>query len=359
MSSSATISQPARTWRDIPQTIAPRAMSSTGRKRMFFATSRSVVVLVLACASLWAGYEIFQTWQDNPARITAPVKSAIVKNISVRGQNLVVDQPWVMRTLALPRTADLMELDLFALQARLLASGQVRSAELTRKFPDTLVVSLEERSPVARVNVRFGEGDADTYLVSREGIVYQGACYKDEVLKSLPFLAGVALRRSNGRLLPLEGMSVVADLLGTARVHAPALYRNWAIISLEKLASDGQVIVRSTDSGEVVFGTREDFFKQVARLDYIIDETRKNPAAAPLKSINLAVGEQVPVSFELPPADEAPPRAPAAGGSSRPVRAPAVRTPAVPSSPAPFFRSAPTRPLQANSASTHRSRRDF
>lgn len=359
MSPSAHISPPARTWRDIPQTIAPKAMSSTGRKRMILASVKSVAVLVFVCACLWAGYEIYRTWQDNPAKLKAPVKSSPVRTISLRGQNLTVDQPWVVKTLDLPQTADLMELDLFALRERLMASGQVRTAVLSRKFPDTLVVSLEERSPIARINARVGEDEPETLLVARDGMVFRGECFKTEVIESLPFLGGIALKRVSGKFLPLDGMETVADLLNTARVNAPALYRSWSVLSLGKLLSDGQITVQSSDAGEIIFGTRDDFYKQIARLDYILGESRNRPSTTPLKVINLAVGgEQVPVSFELP-------AAPAAEHSSaaKAKTNPSSSTPrlAIDSTPrAPIFRAAPTRPQQATTASPHRlSRRDF
>ncbi len=108
MSSPATLSPAARTWRDIPQTIAPRAMSSTGRKRMMFATSKNVAGAILVLACLWVGYTLFHTWEYDPSKLKAPVKSAVVKNISLRGQNLVLDQPWLVRTLNLPKDADLV-----------------------------------------------------------------------------------------------------------------------------------------------------------------------------------------------------------------------------------------------------------
>jgi len=360
---SSSISPSARSWRDIPQTIAPRAMSSTGRKRMIFANTKAIVALVIGCVSLWGGYEIFQTWETNPAKLKAPVKSAPVKNISLRGQNLVLDQPWVVRTLALPKNADLMELDLYALRERLLASGQVRAAELTRKFPDTLLVSIEERSPVARLNARFGEGSPEEFLVARDGVVYRGACYKDDVVKTLPYLAGVALKRNSGKLQPIEGMETVADLLTTARANAPTLYHHWSIVSLERLNSDGQIAVESADAGTVTFGTREDFYKQIARLDYIIDQSKNNPTPTPLKAINLAVGEQVPVSFQLPQAPPANSTAPApahpASASTHASRSTPRLVPAAASHPR-NVRAAPSRPLQANSVPTHRSpRRDI
>lgn len=331
-------------------------MSSTGRKRMIFATIKSVAVLVFTCTCLWAGYEVFLVWQNNPSKLKAPVRSALVREVVLRGpKTLTLDQPWVVRTLALPKTADLMELDLFALRDRLLVSAQVQGAELTRKFPDTLVVTLEERSPVARVNARIGEGEPQTLLVARDGVVYRGECYKDELIQSLPFLGGIGLKRSAGKFTPIQGMETVADLLSIARANAPNLYRNWVVVSLEKLASDGQIVVQSSDVTEAVFGIRDDFYKQIARLDYIISEARNHPVTTPLKSINLAVGgEQVPVSFELPV-----PSLPEPGALPRDNAAPVVSQIATGDS-SPLFRAPPTRPHQAKRTSIPRtSRRDF
>lgn len=328
---------------------------------MMFSNVKSVVALTLICASLWGGYEIYRTWQDNPSALKAPVKSSVVKTIALRGQNLTLDQPWVVRTLALPTKADLMEIDLFALREKLMASGQVRTASLTRKFPDTLVVLIEERSPVARVMAKFGEGDPETFLVARDGVVYRGECYKDEVTQSLPYLGGVKLKRSGGKFLPIEGMETVADLLSTARINAPELYRSWTVVSLEKLVSEGQIAVQSPEAGEVVFGTRNDFYGQVARLDYILAENRAHPGPTAIKSINLAVGaEQVPVVFDTPP----PPPAPEHGATRSkptPARVASVQPPPATVHPS-LARATPTRPTQTFSTSTplHRpSRRDF
>jgi hypothetical protein len=375
MSSPAPTTSVARTWRDIPQTIAPRAMSSTGRKRMMFATAKSVAVLVLACVSLWGGYEIFSLWQEDPAKVKSPVKSSPVKNITLRGENLVLTQEWVVRTLALPKNADLMELDLYALRDRLLESGQVRSVVITRKFPDTLVVSMEERSPVARLNARFGDGEPETFLVARDGVVFRGACFKDEVLQSLPFLGGVALKRVSGKLQPIEGMERVTDLLNTALVNAPELYRSWTIVSLEKLTSDGHILVQAPYANQIVFGTREDFYRQIARLDFIVDESKKAALPQTFEKVDLSIGpDQVPVSFALPAAEPLEPQvAPRTGETSRSAPPASVARPAQQSvahrattppkttlRPA-AVRTSPTRPSQASNARAQRSasRRDF
>ncbi len=49
----------------------------------------------------------------------------------------------------------------------------------------------------------------------------------------------------------------------------------------------------------ITFGSSQDsFYRQIARLDYILQEARSQASAGQLKSVNLAIGDkQVPVSF--------------------------------------------------------------
>ena len=318
-----------RTWRDIQQAIAPKAMSSEGRKRLQVATVKTVgVVLALSLAG-WGVYEAMRTWEKNPIAIKSPVKSAPVKYVDSRSDG-VLDKGWVTRTLALPKTAGLMELDLYALRTRLLESGQVRTAVLTRKFPETLVVMIEERTPVARVRAQVGAAAAKDMLVARDGIIYEGVSYDAALINTLPFLADLPLKLTQGRFQPIEGMDKVAELLSTAHVNIPALYSGWYVVSLARYALDGEIIVRSKDVKEITFGTREsDFFKQIAQLDLIVEEGHVQ-ADHPALSINLAVGgAQVPVVFETP-------AAPAPGAKKNSAAKPAA--------PSPALRSEPQRP---------------
>ena len=289
-----------RTWRDIQQSIAPKAMSSEGRKRLQVATVKTVAVLFSLCLAGWGVYEAMRTWEQNPMAIKSPVKSAPVKYIDSRSDG-VLDKSWVTRTLALPKTAGLMELDLYALRNRLLESGQVRTAVLTRKFPETLLVMIEERSPVLRVRAQVGSASAKDLLVARDGVIYEGVGYEPTLIATLPYMADVSLKSVQGRFQPVEGMEKVADLLSTARANIPALYSGWNVVSLARYALDGEIVVRSKDIKEITFGTREsDFFKQIAQLDLIV-ETGHVQADHPAVSINLAVGGvQVPVVFEKP-----------------------------------------------------------
>lgn len=316
MSPSTVIPPPARTWRDIPQQVLPRAMSQEGRRRRGLAAAKAIGGVVLACMLCGIAYVTATIWQRNPTAITAPVKSSPLKKVNLRTDG-VLDETWVRQTLAVPEGTSLMELDLPALQDRLMVTGQVRSAVVARKFPDTLTVKLEERTPVLRLAVRTGADDESlrTFVVARDGVVYSGIGYSEELETSLPYLDGVKLRRENGQFLPVEGMEKVAELLGAVHDNAPELYREFQSVSLERMSVDGEILVRSAAAACIVFGQREDFFRQIARLVYIIEQTSARPDPRVLGTINLAIGgNQVPVGLTAPTlahAGPAPTRKPA------------------------------------------------
>lgn len=308
----------ARSWRDIPQSVAPRAMSAEGRRRLVFSTGKLAATCFVAAITLWGGFEIWRTWETAPQTLAAASDSEPVKTIELRTDG-VLDLDWVKGVVALPRHAALMELDLSALQARLLSSGQVRTAVLVRKFPSTLVVTLQERTPVVRIRAALGGAAPSDLVVARDGTVYAGSGYSAELIDSLPWLAGVRLIRAGDGLAPLVGVETLAELLAVTQANAPGLYRSWKVVDLSRLATDGEILVQSDAVPEVVFGTREDFFTQVALLDSTIEQISLNPALGRPSRINLAVGgRQVPVAFGAA-APRAPEPTPQAANFFRPL----------------------------------------
>lgn len=296
MNRNATPLAAARCWRDIPQEVAPRSMSRAGRHRLTMGFVKWGILVVVLAITAWAGFELFEIWQHNPTKLAAPVKSEPLRTITVNTDG-VLDLAWIERTLRLPKGVTLMELNLEKMQGDLLADGQVKSVVLTRRFPDSLVASLQERSPVGRLRAAEASGDAVDLLVARDGVVFRGTNLAESLVTSLPWLDGVTLQRSGSGFVPISGMEVVADLLATAQGYVPRLYRTWRIISLERLPNDGEIVVKTSDAMEIVFGLRDDFFKQVALLDAVLDEERFQPQRR-VATINLTFGKsQVPVAF--------------------------------------------------------------
>jgi hypothetical protein len=331
------IPQTAPTWRDtVAPEAAPRPRNRTGRRRLVLSALRHWIGVGLAAACLIFGYLGWRVWNDNPAALAAPAPSAPLREIVVRGDG-VLNRSWVERTLGVRPGVPLMDLDLDALRDRLLEFGQVKVAVVARRFPDVLAVTLEERSPVLRVRARTSDGVERHLFVARDGSVFVGEGYDDSVVLGLPWLGGVNLARDlSGRgFSPVPGMDAVSDLLGTARASAPSLAKDFQVVSLARFARDGVLLVRTSDVAEIAFGTRDDFYRQIARLDYILDQLRAKPGAAPVRSINLSVGSrQVPVAFEAPPKDTKP----AAGAPSRPARPASPPAPAQAPAPLTFFR---------------------
>jgi POTRA domain, FtsQ-type len=286
----------ARTWQDISQSVNPRAMSKVSRQRRLVCTLKFAGMASVLAAIVWGTIEIAETMGRSPNQPGLAESGPPLKDIALTTDG-VLDHTWAGRTLALPKNATLMSLDLYALRTRLLATGQIKAAVLTRNFPSTLAINIQERSPVARVQVQLGAAPPCALLVARDGVVYDGKNYDPALLNTLPWLDGVKLVRAGSGFAPIDGMDAVADLLATARNQAEHLYRTFEVVSLARLASDGELIVRSKDVPEITFNARDDFFRQLARLDYVLDLARPQPDK-PLRSVNLANGLQVPVTID-------------------------------------------------------------
>ncbi|HVT72332.1 MAG TPA: FtsQ-type POTRA domain-containing protein [Lacunisphaera sp.] len=303
MSSAREDSRPApgRSWRDIRQEVSAPALSRRGRRRRLFGWLKFGTLAALAVAATWGAVLLVHEWRADRAALATATHDAPVKNILVITDG-VLTRDWVAGVLNLPAGTNMMAVVLPALRDRLLEHGQVSFAAVTRSFPSTLVVTLKERTPVARVQASAGLGAAEQLLVARDGVVYRGAHYEAKLLASLPWLDGIRLVRTGNGFQPIAGMEDVAALLTTAQLQAPHLYRQWHVVSLAGLADQDEIVVRSQDVPEIIFSRKRDWFKQIAQLDYIIDRALLLPEPG-LKSVNLALEGQVPVQLLHPPAE--------------------------------------------------------
>jgi cell division protein FtsQ len=181
------------------------------------------------------------------------------------------------------------------------------------------MVVLQERAPVARIMAQVGAAPPAQLLVARDGTVFAGVGHAPEFLAGLPFLDGVRLVRAGAGFAPIAGMPAVAGLLDVARANTPELCRGFQVISLARLQSDDLIIVRSDAVHEITFGAHADFLRQLAQLDYVLDQMGRDAPAQPLGSVNLALGGgQVPVSRAWA-VTALRPAMPAAGGAHLPA----------------------------------------
>jgi len=296
----ATTNPLARSWRDIPQNVKPRAMSREGRRRVKLRALRIAAAAGVIGLAGWGAWEVTAALRSQGGLPGAAGGAAPVRELSLSTDG-VLDKAWLARTLALPPDASLMDLDLEGLRARLLASGQARSAAIVRKFPSTLAVSLSERSPVARLAAP-GAGPGDpALLVARDGVSYQGTGYDPAMTGSLPWLVGESAPGPGGRPAPIPGMGTVAELLSRAQLEAGPIYRSWKSIDVSRLETDGEIVALTRDGLRETFGAQEDFYRQLAKLDLLLDAAAGKPGEV-IRDINLSLGGQVSVALAPVPA---------------------------------------------------------
>ena len=294
MSKDTPVVPETRTWRDIPQQVRPRAMSREGRRRLTIGAIRAAFGAVALGLVAWGAWEMAAVLRENPGAMPDGAKSDRVRSL-VLVTDGVLDKNWLARTLAIPKDAPLVGLDLIKLRSRVLGDAQVSSATVIRNFPDTLTVRISERSPVARLMAQSGGDAPRMLLVSRDGVAFAGTGFDPAMVASLPWVDGVKLVRRGTSIAPIDGMVAVADLLASAKLEAENLYRTWQVISLARLASDAEIEVHTRGGMRIVFGANEDYLRQIARLDLLIDASLD--PTRPLREVNLALGPQVPVVY--------------------------------------------------------------
>ncbi len=283
-----------RSWREIPQQVRPRAMSGEGRRRLAMGAMRATMGALVFGLVCWGAWQMAAVIREKPDAMPDSAKTDRVKSL-VLVTDGVLDKNWLARTLSIPPDATLMGLDLDQLRARVLGDPQVSMAAVVRNFPDRLTVRISERSPVVRMMAQSGADAPAVLLVSRDGVAFSGTGFDPAMVATLPWLDGVKLTRAGKGYAPVAGMKAVSDLLATARLEADELYRTWQVISLERLDSDGAIEVHTSGGMKVVFGTREDYLRQIARLDLLVDAS--TDPTRPIREVNLALGSQVPVTF--------------------------------------------------------------
>jgi cell division septal protein FtsQ len=86
----------------------------------------------------WGGFVLYQTVRDAPY--------FRLQTVQIQG-NATLTQHDVQYLLALPVEATLLQLDLERMGARLERHPYVQGVTLRRRFPDTLLVTIQERTP--------------------------------------------------------------------------------------------------------------------------------------------------------------------------------------------------------------------
>ena len=125
-----------------------------------------VLAVAVAAAVLFAYTSLRDIWREQC------VVDDISTQITVHDGKLVKGDV-VADAFGLRKGANLAEIDFAARRADVLARyPAIRNISITRRLPNRVEISIEEREPVARMNIRGHKGDTGR-VVDADGVVFQ------------------------------------------------------------------------------------------------------------------------------------------------------------------------------------------
>jgi len=168
----------ANTSKKRAEAMSPAAIRRAAKKG--FSVAKVLVIAALVCLAAATGAQRLWRWVNTSPRF-------VVAEIEVRGV-LRVDRKDIVRLSAIKEGARIFDIKLASAQRRIMSNCWVRSAHVSRRLPHTVVITVEERSPIALVNV------GGIFYVDAEGALMPlfAATYTN-----LPLISGLTLQSSD------------------------------------------------------------------------------------------------------------------------------------------------------------------
>ncbi len=241
------------------------------------------------------GYFLFQ----NSSSIVATVPEGSPVQVEIQTGRFLPES-WIESRLDLDPAQGLMQIDLLDVKANLEKYPEVKRASVERHFPNVLRVSVQERYPFFRLKVSGSNGSYNILLVDEEGHVFKNINCPQHLLRRIPFLGGIILHPTPFGYRPVEGATILADLVKTANDLYPDLSRDWVLILADQLImaqtfTEGYIRVRSRTIEEILFAPKQ-FDKQLERLNYILDN-HAGKSDKSLARVNLSLLNQPTVEY--------------------------------------------------------------
>jgi len=250
----------------------------------------------------------------------------------------------ILHTADIGEGQNIFSIDLPKVQQKLGSLPQVEESRIQRILPNKLVISVQERRPVAWVappDTNSGLFNYENaYLVDRRGILLRTKSLAPEYL-GLPLIIGVDTTNCQaGQPLDQDEVKAALDLI---RASAEILQGRLQFQSID-VSKGYSLIATDKQRASITFSTDEIEW-QLHRLETVLNYCDKNKLE--LQTVNLMAQRNVPVTF-------VPPAAPATSSDSRAGPSEGPTTDAKPK-PAATGEAGSTTPSPSKGASQSRS----
>ena len=235
----------------------------------------------------------------------------------------------ILKAARVDQGQNIFSIELPKVQQRLAALPQVEDSRVERILPNKVVITVQERRPVAWVvppDATTGSFNfEDAYLVDRRGILLKTKSLAAEYL-GLPLIVGVDTSNcQEGQPLELDEVKAALDLI---RASSEILQARFQIQSID-VSKKYCLIVTDKQRASITFSS-DDIEWQLRRLETVLSYCDQN--SRELQTANLMAQRNVPVTFVPAAQPAAPIDAPAPGapaGKPAPTPSPDARSPVV------------------------------
>jgi len=241
----------------------------SGKKSFLLLTA---LVLVLTALGIYAN-----AWKDK-CKVAAVV---------VEGNRILADKE-IVALAKVPMNTLLFDLDLFAIEQRVLQNEYMKSVAVHRDLPDRIRISVEERVPVAALLLE------KLYYLDADGYVLPAV--QSRHVFDLPVLTGVLDGREFSPGKPIRNKDVLEALrvLSLARQVDDDVFRN---ISEICVASGKDFVFYTAEFGVPVILGREEIGIQLVKFESFWKSVVARQGADRLQYIDLRFEDQVVVRW--------------------------------------------------------------
>jgi cell division protein FtsQ len=244
----------------------------TGSRPWFGAALLGAVVVGVLAAAIGA-----HRWK---AELTAV-------RVRAEGNRLMSDEE-ITALAAIPKQARLFDVDLQAVQRRLLTSPFIEGASVRRNVPDEVTIEIDEREPVAALSTDR------MLLVDAAGTVLPSVRLAET--GDLPLITGAvpAAECVPGKKIVSPAVRDALLVLDLARAISDECYRR---ISDVAVGTGDYLILHTSEFGVPVILGRDDLAGQMVKFDGFWREIVYPRGAANLQYVDLRFGENVVVRW--------------------------------------------------------------
>lgn len=243
------------------------------------------------------GYGIYRMMMTAAAKLVLENRRFAVARIEVDNDGVLTSDQ-IVRLAGVGMGRNLFSLDLGLAQRNLEMIPLVRRVEVRRILPNRLVIRVNERIPVARLQVAGGELNKPVIWIDREGVVIKplrladGTVVEPQTPGPLPILTGVPLTEMRvGKRVQSEQIYRAIRLLANLEQSVTGMLLEVEQIDVSK---PDQMVVRTRRHTVVRFYEKE-FSHQLRRLAVILNWAQHRQKI--LRTIDLTVNRAVPVTF--------------------------------------------------------------